>query len=305
MTERNRALQEEVKRLEQQIGRLLGRADHMDAVEKREEGELWRARRIEELERELQQREAAEAELHEQLFKADERLLDLKFQKETFDLQYARLQKRITDLEQYKLSSSRYSSVLLKNEEREAAEVSASAGQTAATLLGMGPGRAGKDESSENKLRSKGSKSIVELEMLVESLKRVIEKQKTESDALKKQLAELEARQEKLKSEKQLRQRIETLEAEVHSYEMKDVNVGEKDRTIRKLIEANRALKEELDKETERFALMEAKYKELLVKFNVAAKENAKYQETLFSQSTGGQLTNYEGFLGKYEDTQY
>ena len=91
----------------------------------------------------------------------------------------------------------------------------------------------------------------------------------------------------------------------MHSYEMKDVNVGEKDRTIRKLIEANRALKEELDKETERFSLMEIKYKDLLVKFNVAAKENSKYQETLFSQSTGGQLTNYEGFLGKYMDTQY
>jgi len=195
LTERNRGLQDEVKRLEQQIGRLLGRGDHLDAVEKREEAELWRARKIEELERELQQREAAEAELHEQLFKADERLLDLKFQKETFDLQYARLQKRITDLEQYKLASSRYSSVLLKNEEREAAEASAAAGQTAATLLGVGPGsRAGKDENSENKLRSKSSKSVVELEMLVESLKRVIEKQKTESDALKKQLGELESR---------------------------------------------------------------------------------------------------------------
>jgi hypothetical protein len=33
-------------------------------------------------------------------------LLDLKFEKETFDLQYARLQKRITDLENYKLQSS-------------------------------------------------------------------------------------------------------------------------------------------------------------------------------------------------------
>lgn len=109
-------------------------------------------------------------------------------------------------MEQYKLASSRYSSVLLKNEEREAAEASAAAGQAAATLLGVGPGsRAGKDESSENKLRSKSSKSVVELEMLVESLKRVIEKQKTESDALKKQLGDLQARQEKLKSEKQLR----------------------------------------------------------------------------------------------------
>jgi|LauGreDrversion4_2_1035121.scaffolds.fasta_scaffold07575_2 hypothetical protein len=83
---------------------------------------------------------------------------------------------------------------MMKKEEREIAEVDSKAGQAAATLLGVGPGSRGKDESSENKLRSKSSKSVVELEMLIESLKRVIEKQKTESDALKKQIADLEGR---------------------------------------------------------------------------------------------------------------
>jgi hypothetical protein len=38
------------------------------------------------------------------------------------------------------------------------------------------------------KLRSKSSKSVSELELLVESLRRVIEKQKTEADTMKKQL---------------------------------------------------------------------------------------------------------------------
>ena len=142
---------------------------------------------------------------------------------------------------------------------------------------------------------------MAELEMLVESLKRVIEKQKAESDALKKQVVDLEQRQEKLKSEKQLRQRIETLEAELHSYEMKDVNVGEKDRTIRKLIQANRQLNEDLEKELERFTLMENRYKELLVKFNVSAKENAKFSEMMFAQSTGGKLANFQSYLGHQE----
>jgi uncharacterized protein YlxW (UPF0749 family) len=73
---------------------------------------------------------------------------------------------------------------------------------------------------------------VAELELLVESLKRVIEKQKTEADALRKQVEVQEQRTDKLKSEKQLRQRIETLEQELHAYEMKDVNVDEKDRTI-------------------------------------------------------------------------
>jgi hypothetical protein len=48
----------------------------------------------------------------DRLFKAEERLLDLKFEKETFDLQYARLQKRITDLEHFKLQSAQMSAVL-------------------------------------------------------------------------------------------------------------------------------------------------------------------------------------------------
>jgi len=90
----------------------------------------------------------------------------------------------------------------------------------------------------------------------------------------------------------------------LHSYEMKDVNLGEKDRTIRKLIEANRTLKDELDREMERFTLMENKYKELLVKFNVAAKENAKYAELLFANTTGSKLGNFESYLAKDSSNQ-
>lgn len=46
-------------------------------------------------------------------------MLDLRFEKETFDLQYARLQKRITDLEQYKLESSKFSAVLRRKDDYE------------------------------------------------------------------------------------------------------------------------------------------------------------------------------------------
>lgn len=42
------------------------------------------------------------------------------------------------------------------------------------------------------KLRSKSSKSLAELEMLTESLKRVIEKQKSEADQLQRQVAQFE-----------------------------------------------------------------------------------------------------------------
>jgi predicted RNase H-like nuclease (RuvC/YqgF family) len=116
LTERNKALQEDVRRLNEQIGRILNRAEPMSDVDKREESEYHRERRIQELEREIQARETREVELNDQVFRQEARLLDLKFQKETFDLQYARLQKRITDLEHYKLASSKYSSVLKATE---------------------------------------------------------------------------------------------------------------------------------------------------------------------------------------------
>ena len=78
---------------------------------------------------------------------------------------------------------------------------------------------------------------------------------------------------------------------------MKDVNVGEKDRTIRKLIDANRQLKEELEKEMERYLIIENKHKELLVKFNVLAKEHKKFEEMVFTQTTGGKMANFQSFL--------
>lgn len=167
----------------------------------------------------------------------------------------------------------------------------------------MGAGPQTKKEASGDsvKLRAKGSKSVAELELLVESLKRVIEKQKTESEHLKGQLSTLEQRQEKLKSEKQLRQRIEGLEQELHAHEMKDVSVGEKDATIRKLIGANRQLRDDLDREMERYGLLETKHKDLLGKFTALAKENAKYADMQFTQTTGANMANYGSFLANSE----
>ena len=46
------------------------------------------------------------------------------------------------------------------------------------------------------------------------------------------------------------------LERVVHSYEMADVKTGEKDVTIKKLIFANKTLREDLQQEIERFNLL-------------------------------------------------
>ena len=63
------------------------------------------------------------------------------------------------------------------------------------------------------------------------------------------------------------------------------------------MISTNRQLRGDLDKELERFALLEGKYKELLVKFSRLAKDSAKYEHLLFTQTTGGNLDNFDKFL--------
>jgi predicted nucleic acid-binding Zn-ribbon protein len=129
------------------------------------------------------------------LFKAEEKLLDLKFEKETHDLQYSRLQKRIQELEQYKNSSSKVSANIKANQEADQAEIDEIAGRSTQD----------KKKKESVRVRTAPSKGIGELEMLVESLKRVIEKQKTEADALKKIISKTSGQVDKVASEKALR----------------------------------------------------------------------------------------------------
>lgn len=63
----------------------------MDSIEKREEFELQKQLKIDELEQDLKRLEKDQEGLQEELFKAHETNLSLKFEKETYDLQYARL----------------------------------------------------------------------------------------------------------------------------------------------------------------------------------------------------------------------
>jgi len=84
----------------------------MDQLARREEREELRQKQIEEMSKDNTDLQETQRLTLDRLFKAEERLLDLKFEKETFDLQYARLQKRITDLENYKLQSSQLSAVM-------------------------------------------------------------------------------------------------------------------------------------------------------------------------------------------------
>lgn len=63
----------------------------MDNIEKREELELQKQFKINELEDMVNVLEKEKENLQDELFKSHETNLSLKFEKETYDLQYARL----------------------------------------------------------------------------------------------------------------------------------------------------------------------------------------------------------------------
>lgn len=48
------------------------------------------------------------------------------------------------------------------------------------------------------------------------------------------------------------------------------MNIEEQERTMKKLIFANKQLREDLSREIERYNLLEDKFRDLLVKFNLA-----------------------------------
>ena len=51
----------------------------------------------------------------------------------------------------------------------------------------------------------------------------------------------------------------------MHDYEMKELNLDERARTIKKLIEANEQLRGDLAREADRYVLLENKYKDVLL----------------------------------------
>jgi len=235
-------------------------------------------------------------DLQEELFKAHETNLSLKFEKETYDLQYARLQKRIQELDQYKEKTSNMSAILRKQEEDEMADINEATGKTLT---------ANKKKKDSNVFRQRSTQSVSELEMLVESLKRVIEKLKIENEHLKKENNKHSGVGDKINSEKALRQKISNLETLVQSYEMKDVNLDERERTIKKLIDANKQLRDDLHREVDRYTLLEGKYKGVLVKHNILNRENTKNEEMIFSTMTGTNIRRYDNYLADNNEHGY
>lgn len=66
---------------------------------------------------------------------------------------------------------------------------------------------------------------------------------------------------------------------------------------MKKLIFANKQLREDLSREIERYNLLEDKFRDLLVKYNLSSKENEKNKKLVFAMGTGASLPRYDNFL--------
>lgn len=94
-----------------------------------------------------------------------------------------------------------------------------------------------------------------------------------------------------------MRRKVTGLEQALHSAEMREMNMDEQEKTMKKLIFANKQLREDLSREIERYNLLEDKFRDLLVKFNLAQKENERNQKQVFTLITGANLPRYDNFL--------
>lgn len=162
-----KAFAEKLRNKTAEFDRLVGKP--MDELIRREEREEGRHREIENLQSDVAELEDQNRQLRERLFGVEERNLDLKFEKETFDLSYARLQKRISDLEHYKLQSSQLSAAMKQKYETEIAEIQNDTAKLRGDALASQPGET-------VKLRKKANRSAADLEATVDQLKRVVDK---------------------------------------------------------------------------------------------------------------------------------
>ena len=87
-----------------------------------------------------------------------------------------------------------------------------------------------------------------------------------------------------------------------------DASMGQ-DLTIKKLIFANRQLREDLSREIERYNLLEKEYKNKLVETNILKRENSTNKNLVFNAATGANMNNYDKFLAgkekKFDELDY
>ena len=92
---------------------------------------------------------------------------------------------------------------------------------------------------------------------MIDTLRKVIDKQRNEVDKFRKENTELNQKLESSANEPAMRRRIEALEQALHSAEMKETNTLENERNLKRMITANKQLREDMNREIDRYNLLE------------------------------------------------
>lgn len=203
----------------------------------------------------------------------------MKFERENNNLKLTRLNDRIKDLENY-------------------IEIYT---QLPASMINKAKNKDFDLEKELAKRPGASKRSAAELEKVIEGLKRVINTQKAELEQVKKE-SKFKKKDDKVSTNKLLKDEIQHLEKELKTIEEKDKEIIELQVKSHKLTEANKALMNDVKNEQKRYEFLEAKYKELLVKYNVTFKDLEKKQDSLFTMSTGANRATYQEYLTHKEE---
>ncbi len=91
---------------------------------------------------------------------------------------------------------------------------------------------------------------------------------------------------------------MKQLGRQVLSYEMQEVNVDEKDVTIKKLVFANKTLCADLQREIDRFTLFERKFSTVLMKVNIEHRD-LESNRAIFTLRMGAKMERFSDFLNE------
>lgn len=273
MLKRLSSLKSENLSLQNQIDKLASSLTQSDI---NKEAEHAKQMNIRGYEARIQDLEQCERDLREELLKAEHQNLEMKFDNNNSNSKVSKLKDKIYELENYIHIYTQLPPSMISK------------------------ANANKDLDIEKELMQKPGASkrpAAELERVIEGLKRVINTQKSELENLKKKESRYKAAQEKVSTNKLLKDEISNLESEIKAFEVKDKKVEELEIKSQKLSEANKHLVNDIRNEQKRYEFLESKYKELLIKYNITSKDLEKKQDSLFTMSTGANKGTYEDYL--------
>lgn len=267
LQEEKRVLAEENKRVKVEILQIRSQLEkakkqRMQAADIREDEMYDRDMMITRLSERVKELERAESEASQVCLQAERTNMELKFEKETFSLQLARLQRRVRDLEQFK-------GVALKEGVRP--EVG---GATLKATVRF-------QDSVEPAQPAAQDRPRRELEQVVDQLKKVIDKQRQEIEHLKKTAQSSVRVIEKAQEGKLAKLEVEQMQNEIKELRSREEINRDLQLKLKKVNEANELLRKDIEREIHLVEEADDKYRALMVQYEVVIKDNERLRIAL------------------------